>query len=60
MPEDIKSDPAFKQAVKEAITEWLNTQFAAFGRWTFYGICSLALGGIVYLALTGLGWKLGK
>lgn len=45
-----------KQAVKEAIREWLNDQFAAFGKWTFYGLMSAAFVGIVYLALTGAGW----
>ena len=55
MTEEIKSDPRFKGAVKEAIQEWLNEQFASFGRWTFYGLCSLALAGLVYLALVKLG-----
>jgi hypothetical protein len=45
-----------KQAVKEALREWLNDQFAAFGRWTFYGLLSAAFAGIVYLALVGAGW----
>jgi hypothetical protein len=45
-----------KQAVKEALREWLNDQFAAFGRWTFYGLMSAAFAGLVYLALTGSGW----
>lgn len=51
MPEDIKSDPAFKQAVKEAIDEWLTKQFATFGRWTFLGLCSVGLSAFVYLVL---------
>jgi hypothetical protein len=50
--DDIKDTAAFKEAVKQAIKEWLNEQFAAFGRWTFYGLCSMALGGMTYLALT--------
>lgn len=57
MPEEIKDTAAFREAVKEGIQEWLDKQFAAFGRWTFYGLLSLATGGLVYLALTGLGWK---
>ncbi|MFJ1253430.1 hypothetical protein [Cupriavidus sp. CuC1] len=57
MPEDFKQNAAFKDAVKEGIAEWLNQQFAAFGRWTFYGLLSLAMGGLVYFALVGLGWK---
>lgn len=50
--DDIKDSAAFKDAVKQAIKEWLDEQFAAFGRWTFYGLCSMALGGLTYLALT--------
>ncbi|MGE6494500.1 hypothetical protein [Cupriavidus metallidurans] len=57
MPEEIKDSVMFKEAVKEGIQEWLNAQFTAFGRWTFYGLLSLAMGGLVYFALTGLGWK---
>lgn len=45
-----------KQAIKEAITEWLNEQFATFGRWTFYGLMAAAFAGMVYLALKGQGW----
>lgn len=45
-----------KQAVKEALKEWLNDQFAAFGKWTFTGLMAAALAGLVYLALTGQGW----
>lgn len=45
-----------KQAVKEALKEWLNDQFAAFGKWTFAGLFSAALVGLVYFALTGAGW----
>ncbi len=45
-----------KQAVKEARREWLTDQFAAFGRWTFYGLLSAAMAGVAYLALVGLGW----
>lgn len=45
-----------KAMLKEAIREWLDDQFAAFGRWTFYGMLSAAFGGLVYLALRGQGW----
>lgn len=45
-----------KQAVKEAIKEWLNEQFAAFGKWSFVALLSTAFAGLVYLALIGAGW----
>lgn len=45
-----------KDAMKEALKEWLDKQFAAFGRWTFYGILSagLALFAWVYLHINTL------
>ncbi len=43
--ESIEDEKAvFKQAVKEAITEWLDIQFVKFGKWTFRGILSSVLG----------------
>lgn len=45
-----------KEALKEAIREWMNEQFAAFGRWTFYGLLSAAFAGAVYLGLLAAGW----
>jgi hypothetical protein len=45
-----------KQAVKEAIKEWLDEQFAAFGKWSFMALMSAAFAGLAYLALTGAGW----
>lgn len=46
-----------KQAVKEALREWLDAQFAQFGRWAFTSLMAAGLVGIVYLALAGAGWK---
>lgn len=46
-----------KEALKEAIHEWMNEQFATFGRWTFYGLLAAAFAGCVYLALKGQGWN---
>ena len=45
-----------KQAVKEAIREWLDEIFAAFGRWSLMAIFAAAFAGLVYLALIGAGW----
>lgn len=41
-----------KQAMKEAVHEWLEEKFAQFGRWTFFGISAAALGGVTYF----IGW----
>jgi hypothetical protein len=41
--------------MKEAIKEWLDEQFAVFGRWTAGAIAAMALSAIVYgiIALAG-------
>lgn len=49
-----------KQAIKEAISEWMDDKFAAFGRWTMSGLLVAAFAGAVYLALRGQGWSMGK
>ena len=46
-----------KQALKEALREWLDDAFATFGKWTLSGIVVLAFAGCVYLALKGQGWS---
>lgn len=46
-----------KAAIKEALKEWMDEQFAALGRWTFYGLLTIAFAGLVYLALVGQGWR---
>jgi len=47
---------AKKELIKEAISEWLDKQFATLGKWTLGGICSAALAVLVYLLLTSQGW----
>jgi len=42
-----------KEAVKEGIKEWLNDQFATFGKWSFMALMSAAFAGLIYLALVG-------
>jgi hypothetical protein len=45
-----------KAAVKQAIKEWLDSQFALFGRWSFYALCSIGLAALVHFALKMDGW----
>ena len=40
MPYDDEDKALMKEAIKEASKEWLDTQFAAFGKWTAIGIAS--------------------
>lgn len=46
-----------KEVIKEAIKEWLDDQFATFGKWVLGSILVLVFTGLVYLALIGMGWR---
>lgn len=46
-----------KAALKEALREWLDEQFAAFGKWALRSLVALAFAAIVYLYITSHGWK---
>lgn len=55
MPE--KRDEEQKEILKQALKEWMDERFAAFGRWTFYGFLVAAWGALAYLILYSEGWK---
>lgn len=57
MPVDLDRE-AQKEAIKEAISEWLDTQFAIVGRWTINGILAAALAGLLYAWLTTKGFRM--
>lgn len=44
-------EDTLRRLIKEAIKEWMDDQFAAFGRWTIYGILSAALGAVALFTL---------
>jgi hypothetical protein len=46
-----------KQAVKEALQEWLDKQFATLGKWTAGGLLSMAFAVLVYRYLSQHGWS---
>lgn len=46
---DNENNEAMKQAVKEALREWLDEKYAAFGRWSLHGILAAGLTGLVYI-----------
>lgn len=59
MPEEEKNrrfremDKAtLKEAMKEAMHEWLDEKYAAFGKWSLHGLLAALLGAIVFL----IGW----
>lgn len=50
-------DEAMKAAVKEALKEWLDAKFTAFGKWALASIAAVALAALVYFILSAHGWK---
>jgi len=56
MPENVDKE-VWKEAVKEALSEWLDKKFTQFGKWTFNSLLAAAFSGAVYLALKGQGWN---
>ena len=46
-----------KSAAKDAIKEWLNEQFAKFGKWSMAALASAALAAVVYFILHMSGWQ---
>jgi len=53
---DPLSKDEFKQAVKETLTEWVDSKFESFGRWSATGIAAAAFGAMVYFILKMSGW----
>jgi hypothetical protein len=47
-----------KEAIKEAISEWLDKQFIALGKWTLKGFSAMALAALVYLWAAAHGWTI--
>lgn len=50
-------DEAMKDAVKEALKEWLDAKFLAFGKWSLASLAALALAALVYFILKMNGWQ---
>ena len=57
MPVDLDRE-AQKEAIKEAISEWLDARFADVGRWTIKGLIAVALAGTLYAYLVTKGFRL--
>ena len=47
-----------KQAIKEAIQEWLDAQYQVVGKWTVKGFRAMVLVSIVYLYAAAHGWNI--
>lgn len=53
MPEMSRDEK--KAIVKEAISEWLDAKYSAFGKWTLHGIAAAGLAATAYF-LISQGW----
>jgi hypothetical protein len=53
-PEEQKT--LYKDAIKEAINEWLDKQYILFGKWTMRGIASAAIAMAFYGYAAAHGW----
>ena len=56
MPHSDLSPEEQKQLFREALREWLDDQFSAFGKWTAAGILAAGFAGAVWLTMIGMGW----
>lgn len=45
-----------KEAVKEAIREWLDEKYSTFGKWSLHGLLAMVMAGVVYLFMISNGW----
>lgn len=53
---EIPDSEAKKELIKEALKEWLDAQWAAFGRWTAKGLMAALFSAAAYWWLTTHGW----
>ena len=47
-----------KEAIKEALSEWLDTKFSEFGKISLKGILAMVLVAVVYLWAASQGWSI--
>lgn len=46
----------YKDAVKEAIREWLDAKFAEVGKWAVGGVVAMIVVSLLWLVLIKSGW----
>jgi Fe-S cluster biosynthesis and repair protein YggX len=56
LPDELKK--LHKEAIKEAISEWLDKQFMAFGKWSLRGLASAGLVMFLYGYAASHGWNI--
>lgn len=47
-----------KEAIKEAIQEWLDKQFITVGRWTIKGFAAMGLVSMLWIYAAAHGWNI--
>ena len=55
--EDEEQRRIFKEALAEAVDNWLDRQWASFGKWTARGAMALLFGFLAYMYFTTHGFK---
>ena len=55
--EQIDHERIYKEAVREALKEWLDEKFALVGKWTVNSVLAVLLAAVVYFVLAFNGWK---
>jgi hypothetical protein len=55
--EKIDHERIYKEAVREALKEWLDEKFTTVGKWTVNSFFAVLLAAAVYFVLAYNGWK---
>lgn len=50
------SEEETKRVIKEAMREWLDEKYSAFGKWTLHGVLAASLAGLVVIIFWSQGW----
>lgn len=50
------SEDEMKRVMKDALKEWLDEKFSAFGKWSFGAVGAMALAALTYFILWINGW----
>jgi hypothetical protein len=58
MRDDMRAQDHEKEAIKEALSDWLDDKFAEFGRFSLKGILAVTLVAVVYLWSASQGWTI--
>lgn len=54
MPELDKEE--LKEALKDAMREWLDEKYSQFGKWTLHGLLAMAVAVLTLVTLVSQGW----